>query len=511
MPEHIGSGAALFDYDDDGRLDIYLVQCGGTNSGARNQLFHQEDNGTFRNVSSGSGLDVDGVCMGATCGDVNNDGLTDVFLTEYGRVGLFLNHGGGRFEDATAPAGIDNGRWATAASFVDYDRDGWLDIVVGNYVDYNPTQKAFDPAGLPDFTGPQNFGTTVSRLFHNRGAVAGKGQVAFEDVTIASGFSQAQGKALGILCADFTGDRWPDIFVSDDGVPNRLYVNQHNGTFKDEALVRGLAYNAMGTTAGNMGIGLGDVNSDGLFDLFITHLGFEQHALWVQGPRGLFQDQIALAGLATPKLRGTGFGTVLADFDLDGWDDLALINGSIRRGSAHPGIPLPGLIPFWFPYAQHYQLFVNDGKGRLVDVSADNQAFCGFLGVGRGLAYGDVDNDGAIDLLVVCSGGPVQLFHSVAKRRGHWLGVRALDPAVGNRDAIGTEITVETPGRRWWRLIQPSTSFLVSNDPRALFGLGAAERYSGIHVLWPDGTEEHFPGGATDQHVIVSKGKGGKS
>lgn len=510
MPEHIGSGAAWLDYDNDSRLDLYLVQCGGPDSGSRNRLLHQEPDGTFRDTSDGSGLDVIGIGMGATAGDVNNDGLVDVFLTEYGRVRLFLNRGGGRFEDVTAAAGIDNARWATAASFVDYDRDGWLDLVLGNYVDYNPTQLCFDPAGLPEFCGPQNFQTTVSRLFRNRGPSAGPTQVAFEDVTVRSGFSKAQGKALGILCADFDGDRWPDIFVSDDGVPNRLYLNQRNGTFAEEAALRGLAYNAMGTTAGNMGIGLGDVNRDGLFDLFITHLVHEQHALWVQGPPGMFQDRIAAYGLVNPIMRGTGFGTTLADFNLDGWPDLAIINGTIRRGGAHPGTPLPGLIPFWFPYAQHYQLFLNDAQGGFRDISAANDAFCRHVGVGRGLASADFDNDGALDLLAVCAGGPAQLFRNVAPRQGHWLSVRAIDPALGGRDAIGAEIRFENSGRRWWGLVQPSFGYLVSNDPRPHFGLGPVDRVDSIRVVWPDGTEERFVSGAVDRLLVLRKGTGEK-
>jgi hypothetical protein len=264
----------------------------------------------------------------------------------------------------------------------------------------------------------------------------------------------------------------------------------------------------MGGAAGNMGIGLADVDNDALFDIFITHLTHEQHALWVQGPRGVFQDQTARFGLAASPWHGTGFGTVLADFDLDGWPDLAFINGAIRRGSAHPGQPLPGLIPFWHPYAQHYQVFLNDAHGQFVDVSSSNPAFCGYTGVGRGLAFGDIDNDGAVDLVAVCAGGPVQILRNVAPRRGHWLSVRTIDSMHADRDAIGAEVVVQGKGQRWWRLIQPSCSYLVSNDPRALCGLGPVNTIEGIRVIWPDGIEEVFAGGAVDRHVVVRKGSG---
>jgi enediyne biosynthesis protein E4 len=265
----------------------------------------------------------------------------------------------------------------------------------------------------------------------------------------------------------------------------------------------------MGATAGDMGVALCDVNGDGLFDLFVTHLTHEQHSLWVQEPRGFFQDQAAFRGLGQMPIRGTGFGTVMADLDLDGWSDLALINGAIRRGSAHPAAPLPGLDPFWHPYSQRYNLFLNDGSGRFLDISDGNPAFSGFAGVGRGLASGDIDNDGAIDLVAICAGGPVQIFRNIAPKRGKWLSVRAcLEEQFGSRDAIGAEVIVQAQGRRWWRLIQPSTSYLVSNDPRALFGLGNFDAIDSVLIIWPDGSEEQFGGMAANQHVTLRKGQG---
>lgn len=519
MPDQMGSGAALFDYDNDGRLDIYLVQNAGPNSRWPNRLFHQEADGRFQDVSARSGLDATGHGMGVAVGDVNNDGWPDVLLTEYGAVRLFLNQGNGTFADATQAAGLDNPRWGTSAAFLDYDRDGWLDLVVANYLDYDPTQKCYDARSAPEFCGPHEFPGLVTRLFHNLSAAIAPGPTSparsasrvttprFEDVTVKSGLARVPGSALGVVCADFDGDRWPDIFLADDGKPNRLFINQRNGTFKDEAALRGIAYNAMGQTAGNMGIAVGDIDGDGLFDIFVTHLTEELHALWKQGPRGMYQDRTAVAGLTRQSWRGTGFGAVMVDFDLDGDLDLAFANGLVKRGK-NDGPVLTGLDPFWFPYAQRNQLFANEGNGSFRDVSAQNAALCGRAMVGRALACGDLDNDGAVDLLVTGIGGPAQLLRNVAARRGHWLLVRAIDPALGGRDACGAEITVQAGGRRWWRLLNPAHSYLCSNDPRAHFGLGATAVVDSIRVLWPDGSEEDFPGGAADRLIVLPKGAG---
>ncbi len=507
VPEQMGSGAALLDFDNDGRLDIYLVQNGGRASRSPNQLFHQEADGRFKNVSSGSGLDVTGPGMGTAVGDVNNDGRADVLLTEYGDVRLFHNQPGGKFADVTSSSGIDNPRWATSASFFDYDRDGWLDLVVGNYLDYDPTQKCTDAKGAPEFCGPHGFSGLVTRLFHNLRSPAGP---RFEDVTVASGLALAPGPALGVFCADFDGDHWPDIFIADDGRPNRLFVNQRNGTFTEEAVARGVAFNAMGQTAGNMGIAFGDVDGNELFDLFVTHLAEEYHALWSQQPRGFFQDRMAVAGLTRQAWRGTGFGAVFADFDHDGAPDLAFVNGLVKRGKDRPPLA-PGVNPFWAPYAQQSQVFANDGKGNFRDLSPANPALCGQAIVGRGLACGDIDNDGAVDLLTTSTGGPAQLFRNVAPNRGHWLVVRAIDPALGGRDAYGAEVVVEAAGRRWWRLVNPAFSYLSSGDQRVHFGLGTASRFASIRVLWPDGSGERFDGGPANQLLVLRKGTGKKS
>jgi hypothetical protein len=506
MPEQAGSGVAFIDYDNDGLLDLYLVQCGGADSAARNQLFRQEVGGRFRDASEDSGLDVTGHGMGAIVGDLDNDGWADLVLTEYGRARVFLNRRG-KFEEVSARSGVDNPRWGTAASFLDFDRDGWLDLVVANYLDYDPHQKCFDAAGVREYCGPHSFPGTVARLFRNTSG-RGTNDFLFEDVTVQSGFAKASGPALGVLCADFDGDRWPDVFIADDGKPNRLFINQKNGTFTEEAGLRGIAYTGMGGIAANMGVAIGDVNIDGLFDLFVTHLATEQHTLWAQDPRGLFQDKTAQFGLVNPNWKGTGFGTVLADFDHDGALDLAFVNGAVRRANS-PGPRLAKLAPFWSPYAQRNQLFLG-GTGRFTDISEENPAFSGRAGVGRGLAMADYDQDGDLDLFVTNAGGPGQFFRNIAAKRGNWLSIRAVDPALGGRDALGAEILLEAGGRRFWRLVQTSFSYLSSSDARAHFGLGEAGEFDRVLVLWPDGTTEVFAGGAANRAIVLERGTGQK-
>jgi hypothetical protein len=497
MPQIAGSGGAFLDFDGDGRLDIYLIHNGGPD-GAKNQLFHQEADGTFRDVSAGSGLDVAGYGMGVAVADVNNDGRPDVLLTEYGATRLFLNEGGGRFREVTREAGLDNPLWATSAAFFDYDRDGWLDLVVVNYVDYDPSVPCTPRGGLHDFCGPNAFRGTVARLYHNLGP--GPGGVRFEDVTLKAGLASARGKGLGVLCADFDGDGWPDIFAANDMTANHLWVNQHDGTFKEEALTRGVAYIVGGASAANMGIAWADVDGDGLPDLFVTHITEESHTLWKQGPRGYFQDRTVSAGLAGSP-RSTGFGTAFVDFDRDGWPDLAFVNGGVHRNrGADPAAP------FWSQYAQRHQLHVNEGAGKFRDISSSNPALCGSPAVGRALIVGDFDNDGAPDLLVTEDGGRARLLRNVAPTRGHWLAIRATLPEL-KRDAYGAEVTVRAGGRSFWRLLNPGYSYACSNDPRGHFGLGPNERYDSIDVLWPDGSRETFAGGPADRAVELRRGE----
>jgi enediyne biosynthesis protein E4 len=512
MPQQVGSGAAIFSLDAQGTRAIYLLQNAGPGTGVTNRLYRQLPNGHFEDVSKGSGLDIDGYSMGVAVGDVNNDGLADVLVTQYGGgARLFLNQGQGKFLEVTKEAGLSNPGWGTSAAFVDYDRDGYLDLVVVNYVDYDPTWPCQAPNGKPDYCSPKTFHGRVSRLFHNLG---GKGRdsipgsatpgVRFEDVTEPSGLGSKPGPGLGVVCADFDGDGWPDIFIANDGAANHLWMNQRDGTFREQAVQCNVALNGMGQAQAGMGVALGDVNGDGLFDLFVTHLTEETNTLWRQGPRGQFRDATVLANLAAPAWRGTGFGTLLADFDNDGAPDLAIVNG---RVAARTHVQDESLGPFWSRYGDRNQLFHNDGTGKFRDISPRNSAFCGRMNAGRGLVRCDFDGDGGVDLLVTAIAGRARLFRNITPARGHWVQIRAVDPEL-HRDALGSEVRLRAAGRTRVCWLQSAESYLCSSEPVAHFGLGPTAEFDAIEVTWPGGSVEEFAGGPADRKITVEKGKG---
>lgn len=508
MPQSMGSGAAVIQ-ETDGTLYLYLLNDAGPDSRSTNRLFKCEG-GKFRDVTEGSGLGVAGFSMGAAVGDVDNDGRPDVLLTQYGGIKLFLNRGQGRFEDATAGSGLLNPLWAMSAAFFDYDCDGWLDLIVVNYVDYNPSLVCTAPWGVKDFCGPKGLPGTCSKLFRNLGRTE-KAGVRFEDRSFASGIGRLPGAGLGVVCADFQGDGWPDIFVANDGMENRLWINRGDGTFADEAISRGVAYTFTGKAYAGMGVAIGDVSNRGLLDLYVTHLGHETNTLWKQGPRGQFTDKTAEVGLTATEWRGAGFGTLMADFDRDGFLDIAQVNGRVNQiGPAHGE-----RLGFWSAYAERNQLLANTGKdrGQFRDESRNNPAFCSRWNVARGLIRLDFDDDGAPDLLATSIGDRARLLRNVAPSAGHWLGVRPLQRApdgTAHRDAYGAEVRVRCGDKEYLRLVNPAESYLSSSSPTAHVGMGSAARYESILVTWPDGErrKELFPGGTTDRTVVLRRGTG---
>jgi hypothetical protein len=534
FPQIMGSGCALFDFDQDGDLDLYVIDgsphhttdraASTTSRSPGNRLYRNDGFATFVDISAGSRLDVAEIGMGVAIGDVNNDGFPDLYLTNYGPDRLFLNHGGdGTFIDVTAGAGLDNARWGTSCSFVDYDRDGWLDLVVVNYVDYHPTQRCVEPNGRPDYCNPKLFHGTAARLYHNETgadpahqgtAASAIRSVRFRDTGLDSQLALKAGPGLGVVSADFNGDRWPDFFVANDGAPNFLWINRQDGTFRDEAIGRGVAYDCVGRSQANMGIALGDVDGDGAFDVVVTHLGGEGAALYLARSLGSFEEAAAPAGLYRPSFARTGFGTALLDLDHDGALDLVVVNGRVKRrdGAPFPVFATDGRpaasTDFWAAYAEQNQIYLNDGSGQFRELQLEGDRFTREIGVWRGLAAGDIDNDGDLDLVVTQTAGPVRVLHNVAPKRGHWIAIRAVEPALGRRDALGATIALVAGEKRWLRMINTGGSYLSSGDPRAHFGLGETSAIERIEVIWPDGSDEVFEGGVVDRFVTIEHGRG---
>lgn len=504
MPESIGSGGAFLDYDNDGDLDIYLVNtawrgaAGATDRPWENRLFRQDSGMRFVDVTESSGLGDAGYGMGVAVGDIDNDGDVDVYVTNDGPDALYRNDGDGTFANITQSAGIDNPVWGCSATFLDYDLDGFLDIYVANYVWNNTTVTCTDRAGRPDYCGPAGFAGIPDKLYHNTG------DGTFTDVSQSSGVGRGAGKGLGVISADFNGDDHPDIYVSNDGEVNELWINQRDGTFRDEALLRGVALNGMGQSEGSMGIAMGDIDGDENIDLFITHFRGESNTLYHYVGAAGFQDETSSAGLASVSLHHTGFGTGFFDYDHDGDLDLALVNGRVTRGVF---LVKKGTSGYWDDYAEPNLLFENIGSGQFHDVSGRGGRFSSRIENSRGLAFGDVDNDGDVDLLVMNEGGRARLYRNDVPDQGHWLMVRAMDPAL-RRDAIGAVITVVAGGGRSSRQVTPGYGFLSSHDPRVHFGLDSAALVDEIEVIWPGGIREVFPAVSADRGITLEKGQG---
>lgn len=519
LPEIMGAGAALFDFDADGDPDVFLVQGSvlePADQPART-LFPWRDEGKprgvlFRNdlvvgpdgsrtlkftdVTNGSGIQADGYGMGAISGDVNNDGWPDLYLCNLGQNRLYLNNGNGTFRDATETAGADDRRWSTSAAFLDYDRDGWLDLMVVNYADFAPASSptCYAATTLKDYCGPRSFRAVGNRLLHN------KGGGIFEDVTATAGISREFGHALGVVTADFNADGWMDIYVANDGDPNQLWLNQKNGTFKNEALLAGAAVNRDGQAEAGMGVDAGDFNNDGTEDIFVTHLMDEINTLYVNQGDAAFEDRTREANLGLPGSRRTGFGTLFFDYDNDGWLDLLAVNGAVRLlpQLAQRGDP--------FPLGQPNQLFHNDGAGRFVEVSEQAGSVFRLPEVGRGAAFGDVDNDGDTDVLITNNNGPARLFLNRVGNSNHWLGLRLLGKSV-NRDMLGARVeVVVTLKRVLWRRARTDGSYLSSQDPRVLVGIGSAERVLVVRVRWPDGSTEEWKNPPINRYLTLKQG-----
>jgi hypothetical protein len=518
MPEIMGPGVALVDIDGDGDLDVFLVQggplaAGPRPAGAGHRLFRNDSKPgkdgrlelRFTDVTAASGITAGCYGMGVAAGDYDNDGRPDLYVTGLGCAQLWHNDGPDargeiHFTDVTAKSGTANPHWGVSATFFDYDRDGWLDLYVGNYLSFSYAAKPCrTAAGEPDYCGPVAADAVPGRLFHNRG------DGTFEDVTAKSGIGAEYGPALGVIAADLDGDGWPDLYVADDETPNQLWINQRNGTFKNVALVAGCAVGPDGRPQASMGVDAGDFDGDGREDLFMDNLTGEGDALYRnirigEGGDALFEDASIASGLALLSRPLTGFGAGFLDYDNDGRLDLLTVNGAIKTIDSQRRANDP------LPLKQPRQLLHNLGQGKFADVTAEAGPAFAMPSVGRGAAFGDLDNDGAIDVVVADNDGLTRLFVNQIGRRHHFLGLRLL---TANRDALGARVELRRPGQPpLVRHVHADGSYASASDPRILFGLGDRPSTGSLLIRWPDGRREVFEKLPPDAYTTLRQGSG---
>jgi hypothetical protein len=530
LVEIMAPGVALFDYDNDGDLDVYLVQggdlavTGGPNrdrrSGFNDRLYRNDlqvnADGTrtlhFTDVTSASGIVARGYGMGVAAGDFNNDGWIDLFLTKFDAPNQLLrNNGDGTFMDVSKASGTDQRLWSVSAAFVDVDRDGFLDLYVGNYLRYDLSKAGgcAGPTGAPGYCTPAAYQPLPDRLYRNRG------DGTFVDISAAAGLTREFGPALGVATADYNGDGWIDIYVANDGTENQLWINRHDGTFENTALLAGVALPLTGKPEGSMGVDAGDVDDDGDEDLVMTELTAEGSNLFVNDGTGTFMDMSAPSAVGPLSVRFTGFGTGWLDFDNDGRLDLLAVNGTVQMIEALRQMHDP------FPMHQKKLLLRNVGNGRFEDVSVRGGAAFALSDVGRGAAFGDVDNDGDVDVLIGNNNGPLRLLVNEAARGRHWLGLRlarqvgqagSTGPASAShsvRDMLGTRVEIVRKGKgSLWRRARADGSYASANDPRVVVGLGDSADPVTVRVRWPDGRTEAWDAQAVDRYVTLTQGEG---
>jgi hypothetical protein len=522
MPEILGPGVALLDYDNDGDLDVFVVQgqmlgAGKTLGQARfpprmplplSARLYRNDlqvgpDGTrtlhFTDVTEQSGIGkiANGYGMGVATGDFDNDGFVDLYLTNFGSNQLLHNNGDGTFTDVSKTSGTAMTGWSVSAAFLDYDRDGWLDLYVGSYLRYSVegATQCFSPSGALDYCTPNSYRPMPGRLFHNNR------NGTFSDVTAKARIASEFGPALGVSTADFNTDGWIDIYVANDSQPNQLWINQHDGTFRNTALLAGAALTQEGKAEASMGVDAGDFDNDGDEDLFITEQTGEGHNLYVNDGAGVFEDQGSRSGLAAASLGSTGFGAAWFDYDNDGWLDLLAVSGAVQTIQPLVQAHDP------FPLHQQKQLFRNRGNGRFQDVSQSAGAVFQLSEVGRGAAFGDIDNDGDTDVVVANNNGPLRLLVNNVGNRTHWIGLRLV--GAGGRDMLGARVEVVRKAvPTLWRRARADGSYASANDPRVLVGLGDSAETPTIRVHWPDGRTDEWTNVAIDRYTTLTEARG---
>ncbi len=500
MPEIMGGGAALFDADGDADLDLFLVQSGRLEDDGSppdvDRLYLNQGRGTFQDATAGSGADDPRYGMGATCGDVDDDGDTDLFVTNVGRDTLLANEGGGRFRDVTEVAGAGDGGWGTSAAFFDADADGCLDLFVVNYLDWSPARElpCMDALSRPDYCSPKNYNAPARSSFYRN-----LGDGRFEDRSRSSGIAAKPGTGLGVVVADFDADGGADVFVANDGMANHLWRNRRDGSFEEVARAWGCATDSNGLEKAGMGVAVADIDFDLDPDLLVCNLQGESDS-YFQNQGAAFVDRTPTVGLGLVSKPFTRFGMGWVDFDQDGSLDLYQANGRVQRATRSFAAD---------PYAEPSLLFQSDGRGGFVEVLPRGGTAQLLVETSRAAAFGDVDGDGAIDIVVANRDGPVRLLlNRVASRepKNHWVLLSVLERS--GRDALGATVDVLAGERTLRREVRAAYSYLASNDPRVHVGLGPLTRIEEVRVRWVGGAEERFGPFDADQIHVLRRGAG---
>ena len=506
LPETIGSGGAFFDYDSDGDLDLYLVNSGdltgtGSERAYSSILYRNNGSGAFTDVTDSAGVENAGnYGMGAACGDYDNDGDPDLYVTNFGANVLYRNNGDGTFTDVTETAGAGDALWGSSAIFFDYDRDSYLDLYVVNYLHYS-LDVSYRPCGVHGIRThchPKNFDGAPDRLYRNNG------NGTFTDVTQAAGFGDISGphsgKGLGVVAADFNNDGQPDLYVANDDTPNYLFYNNGDGTFSEMGLLAGCAFSFDGVAQAGMGVDAGDFNRDGYLDIFVTNLSHETNALYRNNGDGTFSDVVYEANLGKESYLNVGFGTRFFDYDNDGYSDIFIANGHIIEAIAQ--------VTDVLTYAQRNQLFRNNGDGTFTEVSFESGAYFRREGVSRGAIFGDYDNDGDVDIVVTQSNQPAELLRNDGGNRRNWVRIKLVG-VVSNRDGIGARVTVAIGAQSQMQEVRTGLSYLCSSDPRVLFGLGDYTRIDRLEIRWPNGIVQVLENLEVNREIVVVEKGGG--
>ena len=498
LPETLGSGGAFFDADGDGWPDILLINSKDWTPRGRKSLsalYRNNKNGTFTNITAGSGLDVEMYGMGVAIADYDNDGKEDVYITALEGDRLFHNEGGGKFRDVTKASGISNANFATSAAWLDYDKDGKVDLFVANYVQWNAKGDlwcSLDGA-TKAYCTPESYKGTQSKLYHNLGG--GK----FEDVSQKAGVGDPHSKSLGVTVFDYDGDGWPDIFVANDTQPNKLYHNNKNGTFSEVGMSAGVAFGEDGVARGAMGVDTGDYDRSGRPHLLVGNFSNQMLGLYHNEGTGLFVDEAPTSTVGRASLLTLAFGVFFFDYDLDGYLDIFTANGHIEEeiGRVQPKIQ----------YKEPPLLFHNLGKRKFESVGSKMGAEFNRPIVARGAAYADIDHDGDLDLLITTNHGPAYLYRNDGGNRNKFLCVRAVGTK-SNRSAIGAVVRIESASGKQWNAVRSGSSYCSQSDLALTFGLGSDPQVTALEIEWPSGAKQRLTNIATNQFITVEEGKG---